>query len=99
MGEIGVGAVSGGAVVAFVMKILPILLRKFNSIKTNNRNSVKPGKANVCIERGKKIVELNGAIIGLCGAVERIDKAFELAHTENRQDFQRLFDKIDNLKK
>ena len=94
---IGVGVVSGGAVVAFVMKMLPILLRKFNGKKINNRNSIKPGHAKVCIKRGEKIVELNGAIVGLCGSVERIDKALELAHTENRQDFQRIFDKIDGL--
>jgi len=99
MGEIGIGAISGGTIVGLAIKLLPILLRKFNSKKTNNRNSVNPGKANICIERGKKIVEHNGAIVGLCGSVERIDKALELAHTENRQDFQRIFDKIDELKR
>lgn len=94
---IGVGVVSGGAVVAFVMKMLPILMRKFNGKKYNNRNDVKPGYAKTCIDRGLKIKEFDMAIVGLCGSVERIDKALELAHTENRQDFQRIFDKIDGL--
>jgi len=98
IGEIGASAISGGAVVAFAMKMLPILMRKFNNKKPNNRNNVKPGTAKECIKRGLKIKEFDMAIVGLCGSVERIDKALELAHTENRQDFQRIFDKISGLK-
>ena len=95
---IGVGVVSGGAVVVFVMKMLPILMRKFNGVKKNRNNKDNPGKAKICIDRGLKIKELDMAVIGLCGSIERIDKALELAHTENRQDFQRIFEKIDGLK-
>jgi len=98
IGEIGASAVSGGAVVAFVMKMLPILMRKINGKKTDNRNSVKPGTAKICINRGLKIKEHNGAIVGLCGSVERIDKQVETSRKENREDFQRIFDKIDDLK-
>lgn len=96
---IGVGAISGGAVVVFVMKMLPIIMRKINGKKINNRNSINPGKAKICINRGLKIKEFDMAIVGLCGSIERIDKALELAHTENRQDFQRIFDKLDGLRK
>lgn len=99
IGELGVGAVSGGSVVAFVMKILPILMRKFNGKNKVKINNAKPGYSKECVKRLEKIFEHDGAIIGLCGSVERIDKALELAHTENRQDFQRIFDKIDGLKK
>lgn len=85
--------------VLFVMKMLPILIRKINGKKIDNKNAIKPGYSKVCIERALKIQEHDGAIIGLCGSVERIDKELELQHMENREDFNRMFDKIDEIKK
>jgi len=97
IGEVGVGAVSGGTLVALAIKLFPILLRKFNNKKGNVNNS-NPGKAKVCIERELKIKELDMAIVGLCGSVERIEKQMETARIENREDHQRIFDKLDGLK-
>ena len=102
IGEIGASAVSGGAVVAFVMKILPILLRKFNGgnrHNRNNRNNVKPGTAAACIKQGLKIKEHDMAILGLCGSVERIEKQTETARMENREDHGKMFEKLDVMKK
>jgi len=97
IGEIGAGAISGGAVVAFVMKMLPILMRKFNS-KKGNVNNGNPGKAKVCIDRGLKIKEHDIAIKHLCALTEKVDERMEVARKENREDHQRIFDKLDELK-
>lgn len=101
IGELGVGAVSGGAVVAFVMKMLPILMRKINGgnrYNRNDKNNVKPGTAATCIKQGLKIKEHDMAIVGLCGDVTRIEKQMELAHKEDREDHQLMFIKLDKLK-
>jgi len=98
IGELGVGAVSGGTVVAFVMKILPILMRKING-KRRNYNNDQPGKAKVCIDRGEKIVEHDEAIKHLCGSIVRIDKQMETAHKEDREDHQNLLSKLDRMGK
>lgn len=99
IGEIGASAASGGAAVAFVMKILPILMRKINGKKTENKKNAKPGTAKTCIDRGLKIKEHDMAILGLCGSVERIEKQQETARIENREDHGKMFEKLDNLKK
>ena len=93
------GVVSGGAVVVFVMKMLPILMRKFNGRNRINKNSIKPGEAKVCRDRGEKIAEHDQAILGICGNVDRIEKQMEIARTENREDHQLMFKKLDNLRK
>jgi len=98
MGEVGVGAISGGTLVALAIKLLPILLRKFNSKKSNVNNS-NPGKAKVCIDRGLKIKELDMAIVGLCGSVERIEKQMETTRKENREDHQIIINRLNELQK
>lgn len=95
--EIGAGAISGGALVGIAIKLLPILLKRFNGKKGNISNS-KPGKAKICIDRGLKIAEHDMAIKHLCELSDKVDKQMETARTENREDHQRLFDKLDEIK-
>lgn len=98
-GEVGVGVVGGGAVVAFALKVIPILLRKFNGKKIENKNTVKPGFGKECIKQGKKIVEHDQAILGICSNVTKIEKQMEVARTENREDHGKMFEKLDSLRK
>lgn len=99
VGEIGASAIGGGAVVAFVMKLLPILLKKFNGRNRNNKNTVKPGEAKICRDRGEKVAQHDTAIVGLCGSITRIEGQMETARTENREDHGKMFEKLDGLKK
>lgn len=96
---VGVGVISGGTLVALAIKLLPVLLRKFNGRNRGNRNSPKPGTAKVCIDRGEKIVQHDEAIKHLCGSIVRIDKQMETAHKEDREDHRLMFTKLDALKK
>lgn len=96
---VGVGVISGGAVVVFVMKMLPILLKRINGRNRGNRNNPKPGTAKICIDRGEKIVQHDEAIKHLCGSIVRIDKQMEIAHKEDREDHQRLLVKLDEIGK
>jgi len=99
IGEVGVGAISGGTLVALAIKLLPILLRKFNNKNRNNINSVKPGKANVCIERGKEILQHDIAIKHLCALTEKVDERMEVARKENREDHQIIINRLNELQK
>lgn len=96
---VGVGVISGGTAVALAIKLLPILLRKFNGRNRGNRNNPKPGTAKVCIDRGEKIVQHDEAIKHLCGSIVRIDKQMETAHKEDREDHQQLLVKLDEIGK
>jgi len=97
-GEIGVGAVSGAALVGFILKVLPVLLRRMNGRNGNANDNGKPGKARVCIESGKKLVEHDIVIKHLCELSEKADKQYEISRKENREDHQKIFDKLDELK-
>lgn len=99
VGELGAGAIGGGTLVALVIKLLPVLLRKINGGNKDNRNSIKPGEAKVCRDRGEKIAEHDQAILGICGNVDRIEKQMETARTENREDHGKMFEKLDAMKK
>jgi len=96
---VGVGVVSGGAVVVFVMKMLPILLKRINGKKTNNRSNAKPGTAKICRDRGEKIVEHDVTIRHLCELSDKADKRSEEMRKENRDDHRRIFDKLDGMAK
>jgi len=92
---VGVGVVSGGAVVVFVMKMLPILLRRINGKKTNNRSNAKPGTAKICRDRGEKIVEHDVVIGHLCELSEKAEEQAETARKENREDHKDMMKKVD----
>ena len=85
-GEIGVGAVSGAALVGFILKVLPVLLRRMNG-KSNNNSNNKPGKAQVCIDRGNKLARY-----------DEIFKNLKEALDENKKDHRLMFEKLDELK-
>jgi len=66
--------------------------------RRRNGNSCKPGKASVCIKRGEKLVEHDTVIKHLCELSEKADKQYEISRKENREDHQKIFDKLDELK-
>jgi hypothetical protein len=94
---VGISALSGGAVIAFIMKIAPILLRKWNGSSKNNDNS-KPGKSDICFKRGIKMGEHEVVIKQLCKNMEDYKETHETARKENREDHKQIFAKLDDLK-
>jgi len=78
----GIGAI--GIIAAWLVReAIPRIQRRRNG---NNNNS-KPGKADVCIERGEILAK---HIVTL----EHIDKTLD----ENREDHNRMFKKLDEMK-
>jgi len=78
----GIGAI--GIIAAWLVReTIPRIQRKRNG---NNNNS-KPGKADVCIERGE-ILAKHIVTLG------HIDKALD----ENRDDHKLMFKKLDEMK-
>lgn len=94
---VGISAVSGGAVILFLMKIAPILLRKMNGNSKGN-NSSKPGQTKICIDNVKKIVEHDTTIKHLCAVNVEIKESMAETREENREAHTKLFDKLDALK-
>ena len=93
---VGISAVSGGAVILFLMKIAPILLRKINGKSSGNNG--KPGHTKTCIENVKKIVEHDTTIKHLCAVNVEIKESMAETREENREAHTKLFDKLDALK-
>lgn len=105
---VGISAVSGGAVILFLMKMAPILLRKMNGNSKGN-NSSKPGEAKECIKRGKKMAEYDIVIKQLCTNMKEYKddakearkedrEAAETARTENNDAHDKIFEKLDELR-
>jgi len=97
VGEVGISALSGGAIVVFLMKIIPILLRKMNGNSKGNNNG-KPGKSKTCIDNGKLLYGHELLIKQLCVNMEKHETLTETARKENREDHKQLFKKLDDLK-
>ena len=94
IGEVGVYAGSGGIIVAFAMKVIPLLFKKING----RNNGTGPGKADICIERGEKIVEHDTVIKHLCSIIEESKKLAKEAREENNDAHKLIFRKLDDLK-
>lgn len=56
-----------------------------------NPDSVKPGNAETCIKHGKELAELATEITNIKDDIKEIKK-------NNREDHEKIFDKIDKLK-
>ena len=82
----------------FLSSILALLIERifyYKSKYSNRKNPVndsKPGKATTCIEHGKKLTELNTK-------VEDLEDDLEKYRKENREDHNRIFDKINRARK
>lgn len=99
IGEVGVGAISGGTLVVFAMKLLPILLRKINGKNRANINNAKPGSAKICRDRGEKIAQHDTTIKHLCELSDKAGEQVEVARKENRQDHKEMLAKLSELGK
>jgi hypothetical protein len=99
---VGVGAISGGAVVVFLMKIVPILLRKINGNSRRNNirinNGSKPGKSKTCIKNSNMLAGHEVLLKQLCVNQNKAEESAETARKENREDHKQIFDKLDELK-
>ena len=94
IGEMGASAVSGAAILAFLMKVVPVLAKKMNGKNGNG----KPGQTKICIENVKKIVEHDTTIKHLCAVNVEIKENMAEAREENRGDHKQIFDKLDDLR-
>ena len=95
--ETGVSAVSGGAVVLFLMKVLPVMMRKLNGNSKGSGNG-KPGESKTCIDNGKLLYGHELLIKQLCVNQDKSEKAAETARKENNTAHEKIFDKLDALK-
>jgi hypothetical protein len=79
-------------VIIYFLKIRParMKLEGKDRRKPNNPND-KPGSAEVCKEHMKKLTELETRITNFDGWLEKIEK-------NNREDHQKMYDKIDRIK-
>lgn len=98
IGEVGVYAGSGGIIVAFAMKVIPLLFRKVNGNGKNNSNNGKPGKAAACIKHGEAVHGHEILINQLCKNLDKYEKTAETARTENNVAHEKIFKKLDELK-
>ena len=78
IGEVGIYAGSGGIIMAVAMKLLPLLFRNGNG---------KPGKAQVCIDRGEKMA-----------AYDEILKHLGEGMDDNKAAHKEIIKKLDALK-
>ena len=95
IGEAGAYIGSGGILVAVAMKLLPLLFKKVNGRNNGNNN---PGKADICIKRGNKMVEHDVVIKQLCKNMEEYKKTHETARLENNAAHAGIIKKLDALK-
>ena len=95
--ETSVSAVSGGAIVLFLMKVIPVMMRKLNGNNKGKSNG-KPGESKTCTDNGKLLYGHELLIKQLCANQDKSEKAAETARKENREDHKQIFDKLDALK-
>jgi len=85
---VGISAVSGGAVILFIMKMAPILLRKMNG--NSKGYNGKPGHTKICIKNSNMLAGHEVLINQLCVNQEKAEKSAEIARKENREDHKIL---------
>jgi len=66
--------------------------------KRRNGNGCKPGKAKECVKHELELKEHDTTIKHLYKLIDDNGKQAEVARKENREDHQRIFDKLDELK-
>jgi len=98
------GAGIGGVIVATfwgMTKLIPVIAKavkangsglKLNSIKSIN---CKPGKADICIERGERLATHNQILINLVNETEESKEDRKEIKREIKSGFQRIYDKLD----
>lgn len=94
IGEVGVYGGAGGVIVAVAMKVIPLLFKKVNG----RNNGTGPGKADICIKRGEKMVEYDIVIKQLCKGIEESKELAKEAREENNDAHKLIFKKLDELK-
>ena len=83
-----------------VTKLIPVIVK---AVKTNGpgKNTIlksieyKPGKADVCIERGEKLVKHNQILINLVNDTEESKEDRKDIKLKIDTGFQRIYDKLD----
>lgn len=94
--------ISEGVLIATVLGMLAkegiafSLLKRREKNNGNGKNGV--GKARVCIENGKQLVEHDVVIKQLCANMEKYEKTAETARVENNKAHDKIFNKLDALK-
>lgn len=99
------GAGIGGVIVGMfwgMTKLIPVIAKavKGNSgsgLKLNSIKSIdcKPGKADVCIERGERLATHNQILINLVNETEESKEDRKEIKREIKSGFQRIYDKLD----
>ena len=97
------GAGIGGVIVATfwgMTKLIPVIAK---AVKANGSGKnitlksleYKPGKAQICIDRGEKLATHNQILINLVNETEESKEDRKEIKREIKGGFQRIYDKLD----